>query len=66
MNSRWSSSLPTLPGIYWLRVKGEFDSEVVQVSECEGTLKAYLCGCGQPVPLEGPGHEWHGPLIPPS
>jgi len=67
MSSRWTSSPPTVPGFYWLRVRGEFEPEVVWVTELQGRLHLYLCGSEEPAPLEGDDqHEWFGPLIPPA
>jgi hypothetical protein len=64
--ARWTRAIPTEEGFYWLRVRGEFQPEVVRVTRVGGKLQAHLCGSAQPVPLEGAKHEWWGPLAPPS
>ena len=62
MKLRWRSAPPTAPGFYWLRVRGEFEPEIVLVAEFDGALQLYICGVQGPQLLEGGAHEWYGPL----
>jgi len=62
----WTNKLPMREGFYWLRVRGEFEPEVVRVHQAEGLLQIYIFGSEQPAPLEGGEHEWSGPIAPPG
>lgn len=71
----WTTTPPTVPGVYWWRCAGR--TEVCEVRPLGvtdahmervgvGTLGAYDPGSDSPTPVGRAGGEWWGPVAPPG